>query len=377
MADKRDYYEVLGINKGASDADIKKAFRTMAKKYHPDMNPGNKEAEAKFKEVNEAYEVLSDPAKKAKYDQFGHAGVDPSYGAGAGGGYSGFGGFDAGGFEDIFSNIFGGFSSGATTRNTPRQGSDIQIDLELTFEEAAFGCEKELHFKRVEVCQDCGGSGAKRGTSPEVCPDCKGTGQIKSVQRTMLGNMMTSRPCPRCGGKGKTIKTPCPNCSGKGRVQKNKKIKLNIPEGIDNGQYLQKSGFGNAGANGGPYGDLIIAVSIKPHQVFTRRGADVYCNVPITYAEAALGGEIEVPTIYGTTKFKIPEGTQNGDKFSIKGKGIKKSFGKGDHIFSVSIEVPRNLSQKQKEILREFSKSDNGNHSAKESFYDKVKKMFK
>lgn len=378
MAEKRDYYEVLGIQKGADEATIKKAYRTMAKKYHPDMNPGDKDAEAKFKEVNEAYEVLSNPEKKSRYDQFGHAGVDPSAAGGAGaGGYGGFGGF--GDMGDIFDSFFGGgFSSSSARSNAPRQGSDIEIEADITFEEAAFGVKKDLAFKRIELCPDCNGSGAKKGTSPETCSACRGTGQIKQVQKTMLGNMMTSRPCTKCGGKGKIIKTPCPTCSGKGVVSKNKRIKLDIPAGIDNGQYLQKRGFGNAGANGGPYGDLLIGIRIKPHPIFKRRGADVFCEVPITFTEAALGGEIDVPTIHGTQKFKIPEGTQTGTSFTIKGKGIKKVFGMGDHNFTVTVDVPKNLNAKQKELLKEFAELDKGeNNKNKGSFMDKMKELFK
>lgn len=376
MAEKRDYYEVLGIQKGADEATIKKAYRTMAKKYHPDMNPGDKEAEAKFKEANEAYEVLSDPEKKSRYDQFGHAGVDPSAAGGAGGFGGGFGGF--GDMGDIFESFFGGgFGSSSARTNAPRQGSDIEIEAEITFEEAAFGVKKELSFKRIELCTDCNGTGAKKGTSPETCSECRGTGQVKQVQRTMLGNMMTSRPCTKCGGKGKIIKTPCPTCYGKGVAAKNKKIKLDIPEGIDHGQYLQKRGFGNAGANGGPYGDLLIGIRIKPHAIFKRKGADVYCDVPITFGEAALGAEIEVPTIHGKQKFDIPEGTQTGTKFTIKSKGIKKVFGNGDHHFTVVIDVPKNLSSKQKELLREFDALSGGNSVNKTSFMDKVRELFK
>lgn len=377
MAEKRDYYEVLGINKGADEAEIKKAFRGMAKKYHPDMNPGDKEAEAKFKEVNEAYEVLSNPEKKQRYDQFGHAGVDPSYGGGGGaGGFGGFGGFD-GSFGDIFSDIFGGFSGASATNNAPRQGSDIEIEADLTFEEAAFGTKKEIKFQRIEVCDECNGSGAKKGTSPEICPDCKGTGQIKTVQRTMLGNMMTSRPCPRCSGKGKIIKETCSKCSGGGRVRKNKKIILDIPEGIDHGQYLQKRGFGNAGTNGGPYGDLLIGIRIRPHAIFKREGANVHCTVPISFADAALGGELQIPTIHGNVEFKIPEGTQTGTSFTIKGKGIKKVLGKGDHIFKVVVDVPKNLSKEQKKALKTFADMDMKNNTNKESFFEKVKNAFK
>ena len=383
MAEKRDYYEVLGIKKGATEDEIKKAFRSKAKQYHPDMNPGNKEAEAKFKEVNEAYEVLSNPEKKARYDQFGHAGVDPSYnpGGAGGAGFGGFGGFGGdSGFGDIFDSFFGGFGgfSSSAASNAPRQGSDIEVTANLTFEEAAFGVKKEISFKRVEVCSECNGSGAKKGTQPEMCPDCRGTGQIKTMQRTILGNVMTSRPCTRCNGKGKIVKTPCDKCNGKGIHQKNKKIILDIPEGIDNGQYLQKRGFGNAGANGGPYGDLVIGIRIKPHPLFKRKGADVYCDVPITFTEAALGGEVEIPTIHGKVKYKIPEGTQTGTKFTIKNKGIKKMFGKGDHIFTVTIDVPKNLSAQQKDLLKKFAELDRGNnHMNKNNFFDKVKNAFK
>jgi len=378
MADKRDCYEILGVSKGASDDEIKKAFRQQAKKYHPDLNPDNKEAEEKFKEVNEAYEILSNPEKKSRYDQFGYAGVDPSYGQGQGqGGFGGgFGGF-GGGFGDIFDTFFGGGFGGGSNTNAPRQGSDIEITANITFEEAAFGTKKELSFKRIEVCSECNGTGAQKGTQPETCPDCHGTGQIKRMRQTMLGNMMTQSPCTRCNGKGKIVKTPCSACNGQGRTQKNKKIKLDIPEGIDNGQYLQKRGFGNAGANGGPYGDLLIGIRIKPHELFKRKGADVYCDMPIDFVEAALGAEIDVPTIHGKIKYKIPEGTQTGTSFIIKGKGIKKMLGKGDHIFKVNVDVPRNLSSKQKDLLRQFQELDEGNNVNKTNFFDKMKNLFK
>ncbi|MBO5453274.1 MAG: molecular chaperone DnaJ [Clostridia bacterium] len=378
MADKRDCYEILGVSKGASDDEIKKAFRQQAKKYHPDLNPDNKEAEEKFKEVNEAYEILSDPEKKSRYDQFGYAGVDPSYGQGQGGfgGAGGFGGF-GGGFGDIFDTFFGGSFGGGSNTNAPRQGSDIEITADITFEEAAFGVKKELSFKRIEVCSECNGSGAAKGTQPETCPECHGTGQIKRMRQTMLGNMMTQSPCTRCGGKGKIVKTPCSACNGQGRAQKNKKIRLDIPEGIDNGQYLQKRGFGNAGANGGPYGDLLIGIRIKPHELFKRKGADVYCEMPIDFVEAALGAEIDVPTIHGKIKHKIPEGTQSGTSFIIKGKGIKKMLGKGDHIFKVNVDVPRNLSSKQKDLLRQFQALDEGNNLNKNNFFEKMKNIFK
>lgn len=379
MADKRDCYEILGVNKSSSDDEIKKAYRRLAKKYHPDLNPDNKEAEEKFKEVNEAYEILSNPDKKSRYDQFGYAGVDPSYNAGNGGGFGGgFSGGFGGGFGDIFDTFFGGGGFGTSSNhNAPRQGSDIEIAAELTFEEAAFGVNKELSFKRIEVCPDCEGSGAKKGTSPKTCPDCHGTGQIKRMRQTMLGNMMTQSPCTRCNGKGKIIETPCPTCSGQGRVQKNKKIRLDIPEGIDAGQYLQKRGFGHAGANGGPYGDLLIGIKIRPHEFFRRKGADVFCDMPIDFVDAALGAEIDVPTIHGKIKYKIPEGTQTGTSFSIKGKGIKKMLGKGDHIFKVTVDVPKNLSSKQKDLLRQFQSLDNGNNLNKNKFFENMKKIFK
>ncbi len=382
MADKRDYYEVLGVNKNATEDELKKAFRQQAKKYHPDMNPGDKEAEAKFKEVNEAYEVLSNSEKRARYDQFGHAGVDPSYGAGQSG--QGFGGGFSGGFTGDFGDIFdtffgGGFSGGQSARrNAPRQGSDIEIFANLTFEEAAFGCKKELSFKRIETCPDCGGTGARKGTQPETCPDCKGTGQIKRYKQTILGNMMTTETCPKCSGKGKIVKEPCAKCNGKGRVQKNKKINLDIPEGIDNNQYLQKHGYGNAGTNGGPYGDLLIGIKIAPHPLFKRNGADVYCDVPITFPEAALGSEIEVPTITGKVKYKVPEGTQSGTKFVLRGKGIQKIVGRGDHYFTVSVEIPKNLTQKQRDILKEFASTETGeNHIKRTTFFEKMKNLFK
>ena len=356
MADKRDYYDVLGVDKSADDATIKKAYRSLAKKYHPDMNPGDKEAEAKFKEVNEAYDVLSDADKKAKYDQFGHAAFDPSMG----GGGSGFGGFGFGGgdfdFGDIFSSFFGGGGSSRSSRNAPIEGDDIGARISISFEEAAFGCKKDINFARVENCSDCGGSGAEKESDIEKCSECRGTGRVTVRQQTMLGYMQTQRTCPKCNGRGKTIKNPCKNCNGKGRVKLNKKLEVNIPAGIDNGNNIVLRGQGSAGVNGGPNGDLIIEVRVKEHSIFTRKNNNIYCDVPISFAEATLGAEIDVPVLGGgTDKYKIPEGTQTGTKFTMKGKGISdiNTKRKGDLIITVEVETPRNLNSKQKDLLNQ------------------------
>ncbi len=364
MADKRDYYEVLGINKGASADEIKKAYRALAKKYHPDMNPGDKDAEVKFKEVNEAYAVLSDEEKKRIYDQYGHAGLDGSAGfggAGAGGFSGGFSNFDFGDIGDIFSSFFGGgASSGSSSRrNGPIRGEDIAYRITLSFEEAAFGCKKDISYNRIERCSDCGGSGAEKGTSAETCPQCHGTGQIRVTQKTMLGMMQTTRPCDACRGTGKIIKTPCKNCNGKGYVKVTKKLSISIPAGIDDGERVGVTGQGNEGRNGGSAGDLVIVVNVRPHSIFKRDGYNLYCEVPITYAEAALGAELSIPTLEGDVKYTIPEGTQTGTRFTIRGSGIQipRSQRKGDLIFTVNVEVPKNLNENQKELLRQFAES--------------------
>ncbi len=379
MAEKRDYYEVLGLSKGAGDDEIKKAYRKLAKKYHPDMNPGDGEAEVKFKEVNEAYSVLSDEEKKSRYDQFGHAGVDPNFGAG-GGGFGGFGGFGGMDFDmgDIFSSFFGGQSSSAR-RNGPIPGDDILTRLVISFEEAAFGCKKTISFPRTETCSACSGSGAEPGTHPETCSKCSGTGQIRVQQRTMLGMMQSTRPCDVCGGTGKIIKEPCKTCRGQGVERKNKKFDATIPAGIGEGERILLRGQGHAGKRGGENGDLIVEINIRPHPIFVRRGYDIYCEVPISYTEAALGGEIQIPTLEGKEKFKIPEGTQTGTQFSLKGKGVPiiRTSRRGNLYFTVQIEVPRNLSSKQKELLRAFDDScNNTNHSGKSSFAEKLKNLF-
>lgn len=379
MAEKRDYYEVLGLSKGAGEDEIKKSYRKLAKKYHPDMNPGDREAEMRFKEVNEAYSVLSDSEKKARYDQFGHAGVDPNYGAGEGG-FGGFGGFGGMDFDmgDIFSSFFGGTSS--SRRNGPIRGEDILSRIVISFEEAAFGCQKTISFQRTENCSACGGSGAESGTHPETCSRCGGSGQIRVQQRTMLGMMQTTRPCDACGGVGKIIKTPCKACRGQGTEKKNKKFDASIPAGIGEGERILLRGQGNSGRRGGEAGDLIVEINIRPHPVFERRGYDIFCEVPITFSEATLGAEIQIPTLEGRETFKIPEGTQTGTRFSLKGKGIPmiRSSRRGTLYFTVQIEVPKNLSPKQKELLSAFEESCNPtNLGQKKSFADKLKNLFK
>lgn len=379
---KRDYYEVLGVSKGASDDEIKKAYRKTAKKYHPDLNPDNAEAEAKFKECNEAYEVLSDPQKKARYDQFGFAGVDPNYGAGQGGYGSGFGGF-GGGFEgdidlgDIFSSFFGGgFGGGGRNPNAPQRGRDLQTQVTLTFEEAAKGCKKTVDVMRVMDCSECGGSGAAKGTSPQTCPECQGRGVTTVQQRTPLGVMSTQRTCNRCGGSGKIITTPCQKCNGKGKVRTRKKIDINIPAGIDNNQVVNVRGFGNDGSNGGPAGDLKVAVSIKKHPYFKREGYDVWFDKHISIVEATLGADVEIPTLDGNVRLNIPAGTQPGEVFTLKGnKGIQRlnGMGKGEEYVRVVVDIPKSVSEEQKNLLKEFDKTYVA-PKAKEGFFDKFKK---
>ena len=373
---KRDYYEVLGISKGASEDEIKKAYKKMARKYHPDLNPDNKEAEEKFKEVNEAYEVLSDPDKKARYDQYGHAGVDPNFGAGAG-----FdGSFDFGDLGDIFGNFFGGgFGGGGrrTNPNAPQRGESIRLSLTISFEEAAFGCEKEITVERMEQCGTCSGSGCAAGTTPEVCPDCHGTGQVQVRRQTPMGVFATSSPCGRCGGKGKIIHQPCPDCRGTGAVRKRKTIKASVPAGIDNGQTISIRGQGNAGINGGPAGDLLITITVRPHELFRREGTSVLCEAPITFTQAVLGAELEIPTIDGKVKYTLPEGTQSGTTFRLKGKGIPSinGRGRGDQYVTVYIETPRNLNKEQKDALKKFAETmGDNNYEERRKFFKKSKK---
>lgn len=377
MADKRDFYEVMGVPKNATDDEIKKAYRKLAKQYHPDLNPGDKEAEAKFKEVNEAYEVLSDKDKKARYDQFGHAGVDPNFGGGAGGGSPFSGDIDLG---DIFNSFFGGFGGQRQANpNAPRRGSDTEAVVNISFEEAAKGCRKTVSFNKVDACADCSGTGAKKGTSAKTCSQCGGSGQVRINQRTPFGMVQTARTCDRCGGTGKVIETPCDTCKGSGKVRRQKSIEINIPAGIDNDQMLNVSGQGNAGTNGGPNGDLHVYVNVRPHPIFERRGDDIWCEMPITFTQAALGAEVVVPTIDGKVSYQVREGTQPGDVFKLKGKGIPhiNGRGRGDQFVRMTIEVPKNLSQKQKDILKEFDDSaEEKNYQKRKGFFDKLKEMF-
>lgn len=385
MAEKRDYYEVLGVDKSASEDEIKKAYRKAAKQYHPDLHPGDKEAEEKFKEANEAYEVLSDAEKKAKYDRFGHAGVDPSYGAGQGG----YGGFNGQGFDfdlgDIFSNIFGGgFGGGGSANpNAPQRGSDTQASVTISFEEAAKGCEREVESNRIEVCDECHGSGAAAGSSPKTCPECNGRGQVTTSQRTPFGMFQTQKACSRCGGKGTIIDNPCKKCRGAGRVRRPAKITVKIPAGIDDRQIINARGQGNKGINGGPAGDLRVAVNVRPHPIFERDGYNVWVEMHISFAAAALGCELQVPTLDGKVKYNIPAGTQSGDVFKLKGRGIQSlnNRGRGDQLVRVIVDVPRTLNAEQKRLLLELDKAL-GNETAhlgrgeeeKKGFFGKKKK---
>lgn len=380
MADnKRDYYEVLGIQKGASDDEIKKAYRQMAKKYHPDLNPGDKEAEARFKEVNEAYEVLSDAQKKARYDQYGHAGVDPNFGAG---GYQGYG-FDGMDIDlgDIFSSFFGGGVGGSrrSNPNAPRRGSDVSASVVISFEEAARGCKKQVQVRLVDTCPDCRGSGAAPGSAPKTCPVCNGTGQERRQQRTPFGVIQTQSVCSRCHGKGQIIETPCKTCGGSGQVRKPSTVGINIPAGIADGQVITIRGKGNAGMNGVPAGDLEVQVSVRPHPVFEREGYDILCELPLTFAQLALGAEVQVPTLDGNVPYTIREGTQPGETFRLKGKGFPyiNGRGKGDEVVRVAVEVPKNLTAEQKKLLKSFEEATGEkNYQKRRSFFDKLRDAF-
>lgn len=380
MAEKRDYYEVLGVNKGASDDEIKKAYRKSAKKYHPDLNPDDKAAEASFKEVNEAYEVLSDSQKRGRYDQFGHAGVDPSYGAGSAGGYGGggFGGFDfsdMGDLGDLFGSIFGG-GGRASNPNAPRRGADVTASVVLSFEEAAKGCRKTITIQKVEACGECHGSGAAKGSSPHTCPDCGGKGQVRVSQRTAFGVMQTQRTCSRCKGSGKIIDQPCKSCNGSGRTRKSQTIDVDIPAGIDDGQAINIRSGGDFGINGGPSGDLHVGVSVRPHPMFERDGFDVWCEIPLTFAQAALGAEITVPTLDGKVSYQIHEGAQPGDVFRLKDRGIPflRGRGRGHQFVRIVVEIPKNLSNAQKDLLRKFdAEADDKNYQKRKGFFDKLK----
>ncbi|MCJ7855483.1 molecular chaperone DnaJ [Lachnospiraceae bacterium NSJ-143] len=384
MAEKRDYYEVLGIDKNASENDIKRAYRKMAKKYHPDNNPGDKKAEEMMKEVNEAYEVLSDPEKKSAYDQFGHAAFEQG-GAGAGG-FGGFGGFGSGGMEfdmgDIFGSMFGGgfsgFGGGSSRKNGPQRGSDVSVNIQISFEEAIFGCKKEIQINVTDKCDTCGGSGAKPGTGTETCHKCNGTGQERVVQNSIFGQMATIRTCSACHGTGKIIKEPCQSCHGTGKVRKSKKIEVNIPKGIDNGQTIRIAGMGETGTNGGSYGDLMVTVYIRPDSFFVRKGMDIYCDVPITFVQAILGDEITVRTIDGEQKLTIKPGTQPNTVATIRGVGVpnlRNPNQRGNQVMTLKVKIPTDITAKQKELLKSFYGGES--EEKKGGFWEKVKKDFK
>ena len=382
MADKRDYYEVLGVQKTASADDIKKAYRSLARKYHPDLHPDDKDCAEKFKEVNEAYEVLSDPSKKERYDQFGHAGVDPNYG---GGGFSGSAGFNPfGDMGDIFENLFGGGFGGGfggSTRaraDAPRRGQDIDTTVTIEFMEACMGVKRDIKINRLDKCPDCKGTGASAGSTPQTCPECGGRGQVKVAQRTPFGVISSQKACTKCGGKGKIVSNPCSKCGGNGRVRVSKSLSVDIPAGIDDGQMLRVSGQGDAGVNGGPSGNLNVGVRVKNHPLFEREEYDIHCEIPITYAQAVMGDELVVPTIDGNVKYSIGEGTQTGTVFRLKGKGVKKlqRSERGDQYVKVYVEVPKNLDKKQKELLKEFEASlEDKNYEKKKNFFDKLKEF--
>ncbi len=380
---QRDYYEVLGLDKSADADAIKRAYRQLAKKYHPDLNPGDAEAEKSFKEVNEAYSVLSDSEKKAKYDQFGHAACDPTAGGGYGGGFNGgFG--DFGDLGDIFGSIFGGAFGGGSTqrRNGPQRGDDVGTRVTLTFEEAAFGCKKDVSYNRLHKCPACNGTGAEAGTSAETCPDCRGTGQRVVVQRMGGMSFQSKVTCEKCRGTGKFIKSPCQKCRGAGLERESRKLSVNIPAGIDNGERIALRGQGCEGKNGGPAGDLVIEVTVRSHSIFERDGVNIYCEVPVTVAEATLGAEIEVPTLEGAHKYTIEEGTQPGTVFTLRGKGIPyvndRNNRRGDLIFTVNVEIPRGLSDKQKEAMGAFAEAcGDKNYTKKGKFTKSFKKKEK
>ncbi len=373
---KRDYYQVLGVEKTASQEDIKKSYRKLAKECHPDLHPNDKTAEERFKELNEANEVLSDPDKRARYDQFGFDG--PQMGAGGnpfggGGGFEGFGGF--GGFDSIFDQLFGGAMGGGQRRNGPLQGGDLRYELRITFEEAAFGTEKSFEFYRNESCEVCHGSGAKAGTRPQTCPTCKGAGQVRSGG----GFMVTVRTCPSCGGTGKIIQEKCPTCAGSGQSRHRRTATVKVPAGIDDGQTIVMNGQGEHGMNGGPAGDLYIQVSVKPHKLFKREGTNLQFELPISFIQATLGADVDIPTLTGPVRYHIPEGTQTETEFRLKGYGITQLRGtnKGDLFVKVRVEVPKKISDKQKDLLRQFEEASTGKeYEGRKSFMDRMKDLF-
>lgn len=381
---KRDYYEVLGVSKTATQDELKKAYRKLARKYHPDLNKDNPEAEEKFKECNEAYDVLSDEQKRAQYDQFGHAAFENGGMGGGPGGFGGFGGaggFGGSGMEDIFDMFFGGQGSrGGRSNAGPQRGSDLRFDLEISFKEAAFGVEKEINLYRDEQCEHCHGDGAEPGSKVETCPECHGSGYVRFTQNTMFGQMVNERPCSRCHGEGKIISEPCKKCRGKGTEKKNKKLKVKIPAGVNDGSRLRVAGEGEVGAKGGPSGDLYVYIYVRPHKYFERDGTTVMCEVPISIVQATLGAEIKVPTLDGQVTMRIPEGTQPGKVLRLKGKGIPslRGGGRGDQLVRIKVVVPTKLNDKQKDALRKFEDvCGDAINPEEKSFLKKIKDFFK
>jgi molecular chaperone DnaJ len=376
---KKDFYEVLGLQKGASDEEIKKAFRKLAIKYHPDKNQGHKEAEEKFKEINEAYQVLSDPEKKARYDQYG----DADFGGGGGGyGAEGFDFSDFGGFGDIFDSFFGGGGGGRRKKGGPARGSDLEYTVTLTFEEAVAGVEKEISITRNEKCETCGGTGAKEGTQPKTCDKCGGTGQISVQRNTPLGSFMSMNTCDKCGGKGTIISDPCQECRGTGKIRKNRKITINIPAGVDTGNVIPMRGQGEHGTSGGPAGDLYVNIRVMPHKIFKRKGYDIFIDSHISFSKASLGVELKVPTIDGDVKYSVPAGTQPGTVFRLKAKGVPKvnGHGRGDQYVNIVVDIPKSMNAKQKDALlmyMEASGEISEEDGSKKSFIDKLKDSFK
>jgi molecular chaperone DnaJ len=368
---KRDYYEVLGLDRNASDEDIKKAYRRLAKKYHPDLNPDNKEAEAKFKEVNEAYQVLSNAQARAQYDQFGHDGPTGQ----------GFEGFDfGGGFGDIFDMFFGGGFGGSRSsrRRGPVAGADLRYDLRISFEEAAFGTKKEIEVVRMETCPDCQGTGAKKKSDSKTCNVCNGTGEVQEAQNTAFGRFVNVRTCDRCNGEGTIISNPCGKCHGRKKIRRVRRLSVTIPAGIDNGQAITLRGEGEPGERGGPHGDLYVYISVKPHKIFKRNGYDLHCEMPITFGQATLGAELEIPSLNGRVKYTIPEGTQTGTVFRLRNQGIShlRGSGKGDLYVRVNVDVPKRLSEDQKAVLRQFEEMTRDRNDQRKSFFDKMKDVF-
>ena len=398
MADKRDYYEVLGVSKSADDAELKKAYRKLAKKYHPDVNPGDKEAEAKFKEATEAYTILSDPEKKKMYDQFGHAAFEQGGGGAGAGGFGGFGGFDFNGgdmgdiFGDIFGDLFGGGGSrgGRRANNGPMKGANLRARINITFEEAVFGCEKELEIVLKDECTSCHGTGAKPGTEPVTCPKCNGTGQVVFTQQSMFGMVRNVQACPDCHGSGKIIKEKCTSCRGTGYTSSRKKIQVTVPAGIDNGQSIRIREKGEPGTNGGARGDLLVEVNVARHPIFQRQDMNIFSTAPITYAQAALGGEVRISTVDGDVLYDVKPGTQTDTRIRLAGKGVPSLRNKnvrGDHYVTLVVQVPTKLNEEAKEALRKFdeacgnkpvSSEENGEkgEKKKKSFMDKLKDAF-